>query len=67
MAQERNHQLPLLIPRRATLPGLVCEVLHPDAHWTGTLERRPPPRSESAAPHRLISRSSSANQPLPIG
>ena len=29
---------PLVIPRAAALPSLVCEVLHPAAHWSGSLE-----------------------------
>jgi len=38
-AEEKGLPTPLIIPRRAALPGLVCEVLHPNAHWTGSLER----------------------------
>ncbi|KAL3921296.1 MAG: hypothetical protein SGPRY_004953 [Prymnesium sp.] len=38
-AAEKEHPPPLIIPRRASLPGLVCEVLHPAAHWSGSVER----------------------------
>ena len=31
--------MPLVLPRRTAMPSLVCEVLHPDAHWTGALDR----------------------------
>jgi len=37
---------PFVIPRRAALPSLVCEVLHPDAHWSGALERKAAEESE---------------------
>ena len=29
---------PLVIPRDVTLASLLCEVLHPEAHWTGSLD-----------------------------
>ena len=29
---------PLLIPRSVALPSLVCEVLHPTAHWSASLD-----------------------------
>mmetsp|Transcript_58763 Transcript_58763/g.161249 ORF Transcript_58763/g.161249 Transcript_58763/m.161249 type:complete len:124 (-) Transcript_58763:685-1056(-) len=28
---------PFVVPRAVALPSLVCEVLHPAAHWTGSL------------------------------
>lgn len=30
---------PLVLPRRTALASLVCEVLHPAAHWSGSLDR----------------------------
>jgi hypothetical protein len=30
---------PLVLPKRTAMPSLVCEVLHPAAHWSGSLER----------------------------
>ena len=32
------HPRPLVIPRKVTLASLIAEVLHPEAHWTGTLK-----------------------------
>ena len=29
---------PLVLPRRTAMPSLVCEVLHPAAHWSGALD-----------------------------
>ena len=30
--------LPLVLPRKSVLSSLICEILHPEAHWTGALE-----------------------------
>ena len=35
---------PLIIPRRSAMASLVCEVLHPMAHWTASLESDEPVR-----------------------
>lgn len=31
--------VPLVLPRKAAMPSLVCEILHPYAHWSGALDR----------------------------
>jgi len=31
------HPKPLVIPKLIVLPSLICEILHPTAHWTGVL------------------------------
>lgn len=43
---------PLLIPRNVALPSLVCEILHPTAHWSASLADEEPAewRTSSAAP-----------------
>ena len=33
---------PLVLPRRTAMPSLVCEVLHPAAHWSGSLDKEEP-------------------------
>ena len=42
----RGHDLsprPFVIPHHKAVPSLVCEVLHPMAHWSGALEGRAQP------------------------
>lgn len=45
---------PFVIPRHEALPALVCEVLHPNAHWTGQLYGGAPASlpGESSSPSR---------------
>ena len=52
VAVEKGQAPPLVIPRRLALPSLVCEVLHPDAHWSGSLERVAGDDGESADERR---------------
>ena len=33
--------VPLVVPVARTMPSLICEVLHPAAHWSGSLEGGP--------------------------
>ena len=42
---------PLVLPRRTAMPSLVCEVLHPAAHWSGALDStgKEPMRLDAAA------------------
>lgn len=41
---------PLVIPRRMAMPSLICEVLHPTAHWSGSLEASEPHDAEASQP-----------------
>ena len=40
---------PLVIPRQETLSSLICEVLHPSAHWTGVLGNDKPKKAGKPA------------------
>ena len=49
----RGHPLspkPFVIPQNKAVPSLVCEVLHPTAHWSGSLDAIVPDAAPDAAP-----------------
>ena len=49
----RGHPLspkPFVIPQNKAVPSLVCEVLHPTAHWSGSLDAIVPDAALDAAP-----------------
>jgi len=49
----RGHPLspkPFVIPQNKAVPSLVCEVLHPTAHWSGSLDPIVPDAALDAAP-----------------